>query len=514
MLRIALLLLLASFQIQAKQAYIEGYTNELTFAPGEKVDFHVSSSTEKYSISIARSGLKNEVVWEKSGIAGQKHPIPEMAWEKGAQWPVSTSFDLPKDWKSGYYIVTFTSENSSGDKATAEHFFVVRSANPGKDNNMVFVIPTSTYHAYNLWGGHNLYDGGIKVSTQRPMMPGLITKKTLEHARAADQGDPQKDYVPDFFSYLEEHNYPMWVGAAGWASYEQLFIQWAEAQNYQFDYITSEDLELRPQLLDNYKLMVSVGHDEYWSWNMRDAVESRIEKGLNVAWFVGNSVYWQVRFEDDNRTMVAYKYDVDKDPMMGTDKEHLITTIWSDRRINRPENHLLGLSFNYAGYTRVGGSTPNSSGGFQIYRAKHWAFEGTDLRWGDQLGIKDKIISYEVDGLLYTINDEGFPVPTGEDGTPKNTTILAMAPATLWNKEGTLGDLMGQVPDAEVAAEAITGDAANWERFTRGMAAMVVFKKGKGTVFNAGTTDWVWGLKGKDEKVEQVTRNVLNRLSK
>ena len=49
---------------------------------------------------------------------------------------------------------------------------------------------------------------------------------------------------------------------------------------------------------------------------MRDAVESHIESGLNVAWFVGNSVYWQVRYEDNTTTMVCYKHPVEKDPLL------------------------------------------------------------------------------------------------------------------------------------------------------------------------------------------------------
>lgn len=515
MLRI--LTLLISFLcipfVNAAELYIEGYTNGLSFVAGEKVDFHVSTSAKSYSINIARSGLNHEQVWEKSGIAGQKYPIPELAWEKGAQWPVSLSLKLPSNWKSGYYIVTFTAEGPSGEKQESDHFFVVRSGNEGKRNKALFVIPTATYHAYNIWGGHNLYDGGHVVSVLRPFMPGLITKPDMQEARLADTGTPNDGYIPDFFSYMEKHNFPMWVGAAGWASYEHLFIQWAEKEGYQFDYATSEDLELRPEILDHYNLMISVGHDEYWSWNMRDAVENRIEKGLNVAWFVGNSVYWQVRYEDNGNTMVCYKYEAEKDPYFGTDKQHLMTSLWSDRRIGRPENSLLGLSFNYAGYTRIAGATPQSAAGYQVYRADHWVFENTNLRWGDQLGNEDRIVSYEVDGLLYTIDDQGYPVPTGSDGTPKDATILAMAPASLWDKN-TPSFALGAIPDAEVAAMAITGDKDNWQRFTRGMAAMVVFNKGKGTVFNAGTTDWVWGLKGEDKQVEQVTRNVLKRLMK
>jgi hypothetical protein len=36
---------------------------------------------------------------------------------------------------------------------------------------------------------------------------------------------------------------------------------------------------------------------------------------------------------------------------------------------------------------------------------------------------------------------------------------------------------------------------------------------GGGTVFNAGCTDWTYGIAGGDADVRQVTRNVLDRLS-
>ena len=35
-----------------------------------------------------------------------------------------------------------------------------------------------------------------------------------------------------------------------------------------------------------------------------------------------------------------------------------------------------------------------------------------------------------------------------------------------------------------------------------------------GTVVTTGTTDWSHGLRGGDEVVERITRNVLNRLGK
>jgi len=35
---------------------------------------------------------------------------------------------------------------------------------------------------------------------------------------------------------------------------------------------------------------------------------------------------------------------------------------------------------------------------------------------------------------------------------------------------------------------------------------------GDGTVITSGSTDWAHGLAGRDEQVEQITRNILDRL--
>ena len=47
---------------------------------------------------------------------------------------------------------------------------------------------------------------------------------------------------------------------------------------------------------------------------MRDNVEAFVRRGGNLAVFSGNTCWWQVRLEDDGRTMVCYR-DAVADPM-------------------------------------------------------------------------------------------------------------------------------------------------------------------------------------------------------
>src|SRR5262249_6028206 len=131
--------------------------------------------------------------------------------------------------------------------------------------------------------------------------------------------------------------------------WERPFIAWLEHNGFEVEYGTSLDLHADPDFLNNYQLLLSVGHDEYWSKEMRDNVESFIAHGRNVAFFSGNVCWWQVRFENNNRTMVCYK-DASLDPLTGHDNNR-VTVRWRDTPVNRPENQLTGVSFaNGAGW--------------------------------------------------------------------------------------------------------------------------------------------------------------------
>ena len=298
-------------------------------------------------------------------------------------------------------------------------------------------------------------------------------------------------------------------------------MRWAEGEGITLDFAVNSDLEFHPEVLDGQRLMLSVGHDEYWSAKMRDRADAFVEDGGSWAIFSGNTCFWQVRYEDDGRTMVCYKGSAQSDdPVRDTDDHASITSMWSLPSIGRSEALTTGLSFTRGGYARVGQATPRSSGGYSIHRADHPVFEGTKLRYGDQLGMPAKIVGYEVDGCELTIVN-GLPVPTYKDRTPAGLEVLGdctrppdlhhrqrcEAPAALWADVAPPGDLEG-------VAAGFFGSASpeNVASIAHNHAVMGTFTKGKGEVFNAGTTDWSYGLDS-DPLVQQVTRNIIRWLT-
>ena len=487
---------------------LQAYTWPQSVVPGEPVGLHVSTDAGAFRVTVTREGANPEDVWSEAGIAAS-HPMPPDASANGCGWPAALQIPVGEDWSSAYYSVTVT----AGDERT-DAFLVVRPALGAAKASILLVLSTSTWNAYNDWGGPSLYTGGTQVSFERPMAPGFLVKPepARRKAQPLTAADPEARY---FFDWAEPLGLSVWSGGAGWWNWERVITNWAESQGFALDVATSHDLEDHPDVLDGHRLFLCAGHDEYWSWGMRDALDAFTAAGGNAAILSGNTCYWQVRFEDAGRTMVGYKYGASSDPVIGTADERFLTSAWVDRRIGRSEFSTIGLSFSRGGYARYGLGTPRSSGGSTVWRPEHWVFEGTGLAYGDALGQADTICAYEVDGCELELKN-GRPVPTHRDGAPESLEVLASAPAHLWSQLEQPTRYRHEPGELESVAQTIHGET--WQdhleehRYTH--AVIGTFETpGGGTVFNTGCTDWTYGLEGRDPAIERITRNVLSRLS-
>jgi len=501
------------------------YTDKISYAPGDTVAFHVSTTAETFDLEIIRDGSKPLSVHKVTRQTGTHYPTPNEAYATGCEWPIDVTWRLPDDLPSGGYIVVSSIEAGDGRLIEQQHFFIVRGSQSRPRPPLVLIATTSTWTAYNDWGGSNSYEGidgetgdqfSPVLSLERPWSRGMIWlpegAPRIPH-KLPPHGVPRYPNIEFAFA----QGFAKYYAAAGWASYERNFVCWAEQNQIEHDIISQHDLHEDPSVLDGYKCAVIVGHDEYWSRAMRDHLDAFVDDGGRVARFGGNYC-WQVRLEDEGRKQVCYKYRArDEDPVHGGKDTHLLTSGWEDIEVGHPGAKTMGLN-GFAGvYVGVGATMPRSQRGFTVYRSDHWAFEGTDLYYGDLFGHEAGIYGFEVDGVDYTFTD-GLPFPTFTDGAPDTLEILAMGPATLIEEDhGVKGaDLYLRDADAMFAASMkegnMTSEAVDKVKYGAGMMAM--FQRGKGEVFNAASCEWVVGLKARDPYTEQITRNVLTRFSR
>ena len=496
---------------------VTGYCWPQSVAPGGSVALHLSSAGGRpVEVEIARVGATREVVWRDTVPAGD-HPTPLDAATNGCDWPAAASVTVGPDWRSGYHEVLLTID-VDGRLRQERAFFVVRPA-ADSTNTILLALSTNTWHAYNDTGGRNLYTGATQVSLQRPMARGYLHKPAGAGRRVTVVHPPDPE-MNAHVGYLQRHRLSPWAGSAGWPDWELPFLEWAERHGYGIDVCTNADLEDHPRLLDGKRLYLSVGHDEYWSGPMRDTVEAFIGAGGNAAFFSGNTAFWQVRMEDHTAegpaaTMVGYKGQLKNDPVFGTDRVGELTSIWSDHLIGRPENHMTGVSFSRGGYHRIARRAVNGAGGYTVHRPDHWIFDGTGIGYGDVLGAAATVVGYECDGCDMTMRD-GLPYPTHSDGTPDTFEILGTAPAAHFTRTtAARPPAPGEPSELEFIASRVFGarDDATVARLAHGHAVLGAYtSRGGGTVVTSGCTDWAHGLAGRDEQIERITANVLDRL--
>ncbi|NHN56461.1 hypothetical protein G9U51_11795 [Calidifontibacter sp. DB0510] len=496
------------------------YTDEWSFDPGDTVEVRAHTTADSYSLRLVRDGIRPEEVWSARDLPGRAHPTPEDAYAVGCGWPVAVTFEVGADWPSGLYLLIIEVDDG-GRRHEREHFIVVRGQ---RRTPHALILTTSTMTSYNDWGGANAYRGlgddpyadvpSPRLSVRRPIARGMLRKPP--HApRSSNPHTPALGELPRHpaYEWAHTHGYSRHHADAFWATYERPFAHWAEGEGITLDYLTQHDLHRDPHALDGYANAIIVGHDEYWTAAMRDTVDAFVEQGGHISRFAGNFL-WQVRLEDEESVQVCYKLP-ELDPLFATDPVH-VTTAWEWPPIGRPGSQTMGLNGMAGVYNRYGSAAPRSSGGFTVQRPGHWAFEDTDLHHGDVFGgAPICVAAFELDGCDYTVR-RGLPFPTGSDGAPDNLEIIAMCPAVggesdRWQGQVPLGAPMVEVEQIiEVLFDPVP-DRFTGEFYGSGMVAS--FTKGEGSVFCAGSTEWVNGLRLHDPFTEQITRNVLRRFS-
>ena len=439
---------------------IRGYPNPASVLQGEVLRLHIASDTPlHFQIWFYQQGQTLVLKARTEAMVAHAQPLgaPDRDWN----WPIY-EYPIPSDWESGAYIARFVplEQEDVRDPAVLDHpeaaaLFVVK--NRVANAKILYKLPLLTYHAYNELGNPcgSLYTGGYN-------------KLTLHRPGGGVGGRPWDQYFPDVYD-------PSSPRQTFW-HWDAPFIRWLKRRCFAVDYCTDLDIHKNfGNFLGTYRLLLSVGHDEYWSEQMRRNVEAFVENGGNAAFFSGNTCWWRVHLVEGNAAFVC-----DKTKLAGDDQKR-------DQWFNiDPENRLTGVSHRNGGGQWWG---ERKLIGYTVQHAEHWIFEGTGLRDGDTFGADHALIGYECDGASISgrPDERGFAVPRLDDGTPENFVILGT---------GRLGPEWAQDP----------------EGFPGGRTATMGIYANNGVVFTAATTDWPRVLSSGDPHVEKISENVLCRL--
>ena len=444
---------------------IRGYPARASVARGGRLTLHVAASAPRFRVRFHRVGAEVVAVDQSAWL--KTRPARPGTADADWRWP-AYAFDVP--WRSGVYVAQLLTDDAdpplSLAATEAAALFVVRGEG---DSDLLYKLPIATYHAYNCTGGGCFYfrpprsvdPPGSRVSLHRP--GGGIGGDTFGAADFYDASSARQTF----------------------AHWDAPFIRWLERAGYVVDYCT--DFDLHDGLVPHagHRLLVSVGHDEYWSTRMRDAVESFVAAGGNVAFFGANLCWWRIHVVDDGGAIVCHQGG----PRGALDHW------WPATGAARPEDAMTGVSYRHGGGWWDG---PRRTGGYIVQRAPHFVFAGTGLANGEAFGASTSppLVGYECDGAPLAAFDERTGLATlapdaAACGTPEGFELLAVAPLSReWD----------ELPPREHGAAGEGLHAATMGCYTN-----------NGTVFAAGTTDWAQTLE-QDARVARITRNVIEQL--
>ncbi len=278
---------------------IELYTSQIGVAPGDPIDVHVNTRpAARYRIAVYRLGWYGGaggrlVACAPSCVGDKQGSVQQQAWTNAVDgpplrpgWPVTDTIATGADWTSGYYEIRaeLTSGPETG-RGTVGYVIVREPSTKSLGSQLLVQVPVNTWEAYNQWGGKSLYDfdgpRAHRVSFDRP--------------------------------WGKYANSPLW--------WEIQLVRFLEREGYDVSYQTDVDTDIDPASLLRHRLVMTAGHDEYWTKTIRDAFDAALAAGTNLAFMGSNTGYGQIRYEDNRRTIVSYKevaLDPEPDPSLKT----------------------------------------------------------------------------------------------------------------------------------------------------------------------------------------------------
>ena len=279
-------------------------------------------------------------------------------------------------------------------------------------------------------------------------------------------GGVQVSYNRPYGKYCQILDAPLSTGSGDYFLWEFPLAFWMEAQGYDVTYVSNLDTHRDPQGLKRVRGFLSVGHDEYWTSEMFENVQQAVRAGVNVGFFSGNAICGRVLL--DEKTRAFERVGVFGPPGGMHDFEQM-----KSLEHKRPyANELIGAH----------STGPVTGGADWICTApEHWLYAGTEMRLGDRI---PGLIGWEWHG-------DPADIPGLE--------IVASGPTQT---------APGKPNGGQYTATVYPGPAGNF-------------------VFNAATCWWADGMsappgyvrpkvytepQGPDVRVQQITRNVLERM--
>ena len=303
---------------------IEGFTTQFSYEANNTASFKISIASMLFGSSphirvqlwIFRMGFYNGLGGRLVGNVSftETTTQPNCLYEVSSRmvdcdnWHESVEWFIPGNAVSGIYVAIpalYKEENGKQVEVRGTFIpFVIRktdSINSSNQRNIndvpinkigsdiLFKTSDMTWVIYNKYGGWNLYRGN-----------GTYTFDSRARRASYNRPFQNRQYKPQgqFENFLFGAEYPL--------------LYWLEKHGFDVSYASCNDIEKmnknKKLLPDNYRILLSVGHDEYYTQELRDSYVTARENGINLAFFSANEIFWRTRWENEKQISKNVKH--------------------------------------------------------------------------------------------------------------------------------------------------------------------------------------------------------------
>jgi hypothetical protein len=386
---------------------VEGYCSAQSVRPGGDLQVMISASPPvPVLLEVFRmgyyGGLGARLVETIGPFDAATQPTPD-AGERGVRacgWIPSASIHVTEDWVSGVYIGRLSTRPASSTTVASWQSYIIFIVTDDEPADVLFQCSDNTWQAYNGWPeADSLYTQGRNGTS-------LHDDYDVSFDRPYGRQAQFESVVCD----------PLSIGSGEFLSLEFPAAYWLEQHGYSVRYVSNSDM-VTPAAGTGCKVLMSLGHDEYWDMRQFESVRALRDAGMSLLFLSGNSVCWVSPLTHGRRTLARKGRYGDQAHEGAKDS---VERSGPFPITGNPDEGLLMGARNTLGV--MGG------GDWRCELPDHWLFEGTGMAKEDTIpGLvgwefhADPPTPEEVPGLTVVGCGQAFLV--GETAQPYTSTV-------------------------------------------------------------------------------------------
>jgi hypothetical protein len=381
--------------------YIAGFANTTYASAGQDIELYVSTTAPTYRVTAYRMGWYGGAgarqIWASGDLPGRVQPAcpvtPGVNMVSCDNWTASLSVPVTSAFVQGDYVFKLVGAGNE------QSYVLMTIWDPASTATYLVMARSMTEQGWNTYGGYSYYQGEGSCA---PTYPPCNRARVVSFDRPyAGSGYGSSDFL--------SNEYPL--------------VRLMEKNGLDAAYVTDITVDQHPAILGNHHTLLSLGHDETWSYSEREGAVQAFNHGMNIVFFGAASVLRHSRLRPSAlgpaQEEVDYR-DSSEDPLDGRGNPMDVTgNTWSSPPSSWSEVPWIGQV--YAGYTYPGASPLPLT----VTEPTAWIYRDTGLQAGSQ-----------VPGVILSDIDHLAP----EGSFPADIEVMAHSPLptrSVYTNQGT-----------------------------------------------------------------------------